>query len=153
MKQNKQNIWQRAWQEQPIRWTTWGILLPVSGMITAAYAMTEPLAQNNLYKTERVVQELPTPKLAVSAPSSSYWIEEAVQQGDTLFDVLNRLEVPDAHIKTKLEKNQFDSQSQKLRAGQTVSVRLDSTGNATDIQFFNDDDNGERNLVAIEKVN
>lgn len=153
MKQNKPNLWQRVWQHQSMRWTTWGILLPVSGMVTAAYAITEPLPQNELYKTERVVQELPAPIVEASTPPSSYWIEEAVLQGDTLFDVLSRLEVSDAHIKTKLEKSQFDSKSQQLRAGQTVSVRLDSAGNATDIQFFNDDDNGERNLVAIEKVN
>ena len=100
MKQNKPNLWQRVWQHQSMRWTTWGILLPVSGMVTAAYAITEPLPQNELYKTERVVQELPAPIVEASTPPSSYWIEEAVLQGDTLFDVLSRLEVSDAHIKT-----------------------------------------------------
>ena len=100
MKQNKPNLWQRVWQHQSMRWTTWGILLPVSGMVTAAYAITEPLPQNELYKTERVVQELPAPIVEAATPPSSYWIEEAVLQGDTLFDVLSRLEVSDAHIKT-----------------------------------------------------
>ena len=152
MKQEQQNFWQRAWQHKPMRWSTLGILLPVSGVMTA-YAVTEPLPQHDLYKTERVVQELPAPVVIEHSVQSSYWTEEAVQQGDTLFDVLSRLNIPDAHIKTVLGKSSLDSKAQQLRAGQTVSVRLDSVGNATDIQFFSDDDNGERNLVAIEKVN
>ena len=76
-----------------------------------------------------------------------------MQPGATLTHVLPRLNVPQKSIKQVLAKSPIDTKLKQLRAGQTVSVRLDSSGDATDIQFFNDDDNGERNLVAIEKVN
>ena len=140
------------WHNKPVRWSLLGILLPVSGVMTA-YAVTEPLPQASLYQAERVVEELPAVFVEPGSFQGSYWTEEAVQPGDTLTDVLTRLNVPQKSIKQVLAKSPIDTKLKQLRAGQTVSVRLDSSGDATDIQFFNDDDNGERNLVAIEKVN
>lgn len=142
----------RFWNNKPVRWSLFGILLPVSGVMTA-YAVTEPLPQPDLYQAARVTEELPAVYVDSGAYQGSYWTEEAVEPGDTLTEVLTRLGVPQASIKTVLAKSPIDSRLKQLRAGQTVSVRLDSSGDATDIQFFNDDDNGERNLVAIEKIN
>ena len=142
----------RFWRNKPVRWSLLGILLPVSGVMTA-YAVTEPLPQPSLYQAERITQELPAVYVDSGAYQGSYWAEEAVEPGDTLTDVLTRLNVPQASIKSVLAKSPIDTKLKQLRAGQTVSVRLDSSGDITDIQFFNDDDNGERNLVAIEKVN
>lgn len=142
----------RFWRNKPVRWSLLGILLPVSGVMTA-YAVTEPLPQPSLYQAERITEELPAVYVDSSAYQGSYWAEEAVEPGDTLTEVLTRLGVPQASIKTVLAKSPIDSKLKQLRAGQSVSVRLDSSGDVTDIQFFNDDDNGERNLVAIEKVN
>lgn len=146
------NLLGRFWHNKPIRWSLLGILLPVSGIMTA-YAVTEPLPQPSLYQAERVVEELPAVFVDAGTYQGSYWTEEAVRPGDTLTEVLSRLNVPAASIKQVLAKSPVDSKLKQLRAGQTISVRLDSTGDVTDIQFFNDDDNGERNLVAIEKVN
>ncbi|UOO81826.1 peptidoglycan DD-metalloendopeptidase family protein [Uruburuella testudinis] len=142
----------RFWQNKPVRWSLLGILLPVSGVMTA-YAVTEPLPQPALYQAERITEELPAVYIDNGSFQGSYWTEEAVEPGDTLTEVLTRLGVPQASIKKVLAKSPIDTKLKQLRAGQTVSVRLDSSGDITDIQFFNDDDNGERNLVAIEKVN
>ncbi|MDO5638296.1 MAG: peptidoglycan DD-metalloendopeptidase family protein [Neisseria sp.] len=142
----------RFWSNKPVRWSLLGILLPVSGVMTA-YAVTEPLPQPSLYQAERITEELPAVYVDSGSYQGSYWTEEAVEPGDTLGEVLTRLGVPQASIKNVLAKSPIDTKLKQLRAGQTVSVRLDSSGDVTDIQFFNDDDNGERNLVAIEKVN
>ena len=40
----------------------------------------------------------------------------------------------------------------QLRAGQSVSIRVNASGQVTDVQFFTDEEL-ERNLVALEKVN
>ncbi len=131
---------------RPVRWSVLGFLLPVSAVMTA-YAVNEPLP-NTAYKTERVIQELPALFVKNETFQSSYWTEETVQAGDNLADVLTRLNVPAASIKSAAAKS-----TQPLRPGQSVSVRIDSTGDATDIQFFDDGDNGELNLFAIQKIN
>lgn len=59
-----------------------------------AYAVTEPLPQASLYQAERVVEELPAVFVEPGSFQGSYWTEEAVQPGDTLTDVLTRLNVP-----------------------------------------------------------
>lgn len=137
---------------KPIRWTLLGIMLPVSAVMTT-YAVTEPFPKNSLHQTQRITQELPTVFVKNNEFQSSYWTAETVQAGDSLADVLARADIPESSVKTVLAKSNIDSSLKKLSPGQTVSIRLDSKGDATDVQFFADDDNGESNLVAIQKVN
>ncbi len=152
MTQPKTNFISRFWQNKPIRWSLLGILMPISGAVTA-YAVTEPMPVNEVFKAERVVEELPAVYVDAATFQGSYWTEEVAQNGDSLADILTRLNVPADSIKKILGKAPTGSDVKQLPAGLTVSIRLDSMGDATDIQFFNDDDNGEKNLVAIEKVN
>ncbi|OSI11946.1 peptidase M23 [Neisseria canis] len=137
--------------KKPIRWTLLGIMLPVSAVMTT-YAVTEPLPKG-LYKAERISQELPAVFVKSNEVQSSYWTAETVEVGDSLSDVLARAGISEGSIKKALLQSKIDNNLKKLNPGQTVSIRLDSTGDATDIQFFANDDNGESNLVAIQKVN
>ncbi|MGN6876374.1 peptidase M23, partial [Neisseria sp. P0021.S007] len=50
-----------------------------------------------------------------------------------------------------MAKNSADQNMQHLRANQSVNIRVDSSGQVTDVQFFTDEEL-ERNLVALEKV-
>ncbi|MDO5058864.1 MAG: M23 family metallopeptidase [Neisseria sp.] len=125
----------------------------LSACAVTAYAVTEPQPKQPDYQTARVVEELPAISFAETERPGSYWTEEAVQEGETLSDTLGRLGMPAAEIRQILGKKSIDGKLQILKSGQTFSVRVDSAGQATDIQFFHDDDNGERNLVAVEKVN
>lgn len=124
--------------------------LPFSGWVWATAAQ-DP--QTPAHKTERVVQTLVLPVLTGQPIRSSYWYDEEVQTGDNLSIVLGRLGVSEHSIQTFLKESPIDTKMLQLRAGQIISARVDSDHEVTDVQFFNDDDNGERNLVAIEKVN
>ena len=152
MKQPKTNFLGRFWNNKPIRWSLLGILMPISGAVTA-YAVTEPMPTTELFKAERIVEELPAVYVDAGTFQGSYWTEEVAQSGDSLADILTRLNIPADSIKQILSRAPSGSDIKQLPSGQTVSIRLDSMGDATDIQFFNDDDNGEKNLVAIEKIN
>ena len=152
MEQPKTSLFGRFWDSKPIRWSLLGILLPISGAVTA-YAVTEPLPSAELFKAERIVEELPAVYVDTGTFQGSYWTEEVAQSGDSLADILVRLNVPADSIKQILSRAPIGSGVKQLPSGQTVSIRLDSMGDATDIQFFNDDDNGEKNLVAIQKIN
>ncbi|WP_253355475.1 M23 family metallopeptidase [Neisseria perflava] len=133
-----------------MRWSLLGILLPVSGVMTA-YAVTEPMPTNQGFKVERVSEELPAVHIDNSGFQSSYWVQEVVQQGDSLSDVLTRMGVPQTDIKQIMAKNNAERDMKNLRTNQSVNVRVDASGEVTDVQFFTDEEL-ERNLVALEKV-
>ena len=140
----------RFWHNKPIRWSLLGILLPVSGAMTA-YAVTEPVPEYQGFKVERVSEELPAVYIETGNFQSSYWAQEVVQQGDSLADVLTRMGVPQTDIKQIMAKNSAERDMQHLRANQSVNIRIDASGQVTDVQFFTDEEL-ERNLVALEKV-
>lgn len=140
----------RFWHNKPIRWSLLGILLPVSGAMTA-YAVTETVPEYQGFKVERVSEELPAVYVETGNFQSSYWAQEVVQQGDSLADVLTRMGVPQTDIKQIMAKNSAERDMQHLRANQSVNIRIDASGQVTDVQFFTDEEL-ERNLVALEKV-
>ncbi|QEY27118.1 M23 family metallopeptidase [Neisseria zalophi] len=142
----------RFWQNKPVRWSILGVLLPVSGVV-AAYAVTDPRPEKTLYHASRMVEELPSVYVESGTSHGSYWAQEAVQPGDSLTDVLFRMDVPETTIREVLTHSSIDRNVIQLRAGQSVNVRFDASGDVTDVQFFHDDDNGFRDLVALEKVN
>ncbi|ULJ68664.1 M23 family metallopeptidase [Wielerella bovis] len=119
----------------------------------AVWANTHGTAQQTEYKTKLVVQELPLPKITSSNTPASYWYDEEVQTGDNLSVILGRLGVSEHSIQTFLKESPIDTKMLQLRAGQIISARVDSAKEVTDIQFFNDNEDGERTLIAIEKVN
>ena len=140
----------RFWHNKPVRWSLLGILLPVSGVMTA-YAVTEPVSNPQGIALERISEELPAVYVETNNFQSSYWAQEVVQQGDSLADVLARMGVAQTDIKQIMAKNSADQTMQHLRANQSVNIRVDSSGQVTDVQFFTDEEL-ERNLVALEKV-
>ena len=95
-----------------------------------------------------VRQVLPNPKIT-DFGRLSYWRDEEVQEGDTLPMVLSRIGVSEQNLQDFVQNSPINLKSLKLHEGKIVSAHIDAQQNVTDIQFFNDED-GERNLVAIE---
>ena len=123
-----------------------------SGLAIATIAQSE-LPISALYKTEKVVQTLPMPTIPSTTNASSYWYDEEVQTGDPITDVLKRIGATQTSINDFVKNSPFDWKNLQLRTGQIVSARVDSVHDLTDVQFFNDDDNGERNMVALQRIN
>ena len=130
--------------------TLLAFLLPASGIMTA-YAITDPQPAQTDFKVERISEELPSVYVETNTYQSSYWVQEAVQAGDSLADVLTRMGVNQEDIKQIMAKNNANLDMKNLRTNQSVNIRIDSSGQVTDVQFFTDEEL-ERNLVALEKV-
>lgn len=130
--------------------TLLAFLLPVSGIMTA-YAITDPQPAQIDFKVERISEELPAVYVETNTYQSSYWVQEVVQAGDSLADVLTRMGVNQEDIKQIMAKNNANLDMKNLRTNQSVNIRIDSSGQVTDVQFFTDEEL-ERNLVALEKV-
>ena len=116
-----------------------------------AYAITDPQPAQTDFKVERISEELPAVYVETNTYQSSYWAQEAVQAGDSLSDVLTRMGVNQEDIKQIMAKNNANLDMKNLRTNQSVNIRIDSSGQVTDVQFFTDEEL-ERNLVALEKV-
>ena len=97
-------------------------------------------------------QKLPAPKLQARADAGSYWHDAEVQSGDTLQLILARLGMDAKSVQAFEQQSPIDLKALQLRAGQIVSVRVNEKQEVSDVQFFNDDD-GERNLIALEYRN
>lgn len=130
--------------------TLLAFLLPASGIMTA-YAITDPKPAQTDFKVERISEELPAVYVETNTYQSSYWVQEVVQAGDSLADVLTRMGVNQEDIKQIMAKNKANLDMKNLRTNQSVNIRIDSSGQVTDVQFFTDEEL-ERNLVALEKV-
>ena len=134
----------------PKSWLFMAGLLPLSGIV-AAVALTDNTDEQ--IKIVRVVERLPLPQYKATPNNVSYWREEPVIPGDSVSQLLVRLGVDSKEANSFMHNSPIAADLLRLRAGSTVSVKTNSTGQLFAMQFLNDDDNGETVLVAIEKVN
>lgn len=134
----------------PKPWLFMAGLLPLSGIV-AAVAVTGHGEEQ--VKVERIVERLPLPKFKSTPDTVSYWREEPVLPGDSVSQLLIRLGVDKKEANSFMHNSPISADLLRLRAGSTVSVKTNSAGQLFAMQFLNDDDNGETQLVAIEQVN
>ncbi|QMT39575.1 M23 family metallopeptidase [Neisseria shayeganii] len=137
------------WRRRRVRLALLAAVLPFSGIV-AAYALSEPPAAVPAHESKRVLETLPSVYVRGTPPAASYWRDEVVQAGDNLSLVLGRFGIDERHIQNILRESPIDTKLLQLRPDQVISMQIDTRGNPTHVQFFNDDDNGERNLIALE---
>ncbi|MBP6552219.1 MAG: M23 family metallopeptidase [Vitreoscilla sp.] len=133
-----------------MRWTAVPVALALFGSVTA-FAVNDA---KETHKPEftKVVERLAKPKLQQQPLVDSYWREEQVAEGENFNSFLNRLGISDTEVHNLLAQKSFSPDLVKLRANQMVSIQADNKGGLSAIQFFSDDDDGEKILLALEKV-
>ena len=132
-----------------IGWTAVPVAIALFGSVTA-FAVSDA---NETHKPDftKVVERLAKPKLQHQPLVESYWREEQVGEGENFSSFLNRLGISDTEIHNLLGQKSFSPELVRLRANQTVSIQADNQGGMSAIQFFSDDDDGEKILLALEK--
>lgn len=125
--------------------------LPFLGVLTAV-AVAPGAAQQAPLEVREVSQSLALPALpAGQSDGSRYWREERIQRGDTIARLLNRLGVGSNEANRFIHTAPVSRDVLKLRAGATLSVQINDQGELFGLRFLNDDENGEKVLVVIEK--
>ena len=112
-----------------------------------------PQQHESQYHPEKKLFSLPSIAVKPTLHNQSEWHDEIVQIGDTLPSILTRLGIGNTEIDQIMQQPSIKTQIQKLQFNQIFSIRLNPQGQLTDIQFFNDNDNGEKNLVILNKTN
>lgn len=141
----------QQWQSRRVRWLLLSIGVLIIGMIMV-YVLTAPATPQHAYQARKVVETLTPIPIARQNTSTGYWRDEMVQHGDNLTSVLTRLGISGREIHAVMADSTIGHQLLQLQVNQALSIRVNSAGKLTDIRFFNDDDNGEKNLVALKKT-
>ena len=101
-----------------------------------------------------MVEEIALPHEAAPAPSpisskaATYWRSAYTQQGDTVSELLRRMNVEDAAASDYLRGNQATASLRQLATGKAVQAETDTKGRLLALRYL--DNNG--NQVVIEKA-
>lgn len=129
-----------------LRWFVTLSTMPLLGVVTAFGLV--PQSELGLDKTKLAVEEIALPKAEpVLATVASFWRSERVQRGDTVAELLRRLNVEDAaasdFLRTATEAESF----RKLPVGKEVQAETSATGSLIALRYL--ENNGAQ--VVIEK--
>jgi murein DD-endopeptidase MepM/ murein hydrolase activator NlpD len=129
-----------------LRWLVAMSSLPLLGVLTAFGIMPQTEIITAPQKT--VVEEIALPQVTPAVTSAStFWRNERVQRGDTVVELLRRMNVEDAAASEYLRKNPAAESFRQLTAGKTVQAETGADGSLLSLRYLN---NGG-NQVVIEK--
>ncbi len=129
-----------------LRWFVILSTMPLLGVITAFGLVP----QNNLGSTSTriAVEDIALPKVAPGAAvPASFWRNERVQRGDTVAELLRRLNVEDAAASAYLRTSGEAEPFRKLAAGKEVQAEINAAGGLISLRYLGD--NGAQ--LVIEK--
>ena len=129
-----------------LRWFVALSSLPLLGVITAFGIMPQTEIITSPQKT--VVEEIAVPQIApISSDTATYWRNDRVQRGDTVAELLRRMNVDDAIASEFLRKNQAAESFRHLAVGKTVRAETGADGSLLVLRYLNN----SGNQVVIEK--
>ncbi len=130
------------------QWLAFG-LIPCLGILSASAVVGTKQVGDGPEFT-RIIENLPLPEFKVQQQDALYWLEHEVKVGDTFSSFLAEQGVSPEESKQLISQH-FKGHSPRLHAGQLISIQFNQNNELQALQFFQDDEDGEKNLVALEK--
>ena len=119
-----------------LRWFVALSSLPLLGVVTAFGIMPQTEIATAPVKT--VVEEITLPQVTPVASSAAiFWRNERVQRGDTVDELLRRMNVEDAAASEYLRKNHAAESFRQLAAGKTVQAETGADGSLQGLRYLN----------------
>lgn len=129
-----------------LRWFVAISSLPLLGVVTAFGIMPQTEIIASPQKT--VVEEIVLPQVnPVPASTATFWRNERVQRGDTVAELLRRMNVEDAAASEYLRKNPAAESFRQLTIGKAVQAETGANGSLLSLRYLNN----SGNQVVIEK--
>lgn len=129
-----------------LRWFVTLSTLPLLGVVTAFGIM--PQSDISFAPQASVVEEISLPAVPQTADSSAaFWRNERIQRGDTVAELLRRLNVDDAAASNYLRNNKAAESLRRLATGKDVQAETTADGSLLALRYLNN--NG--NQIVIEK--
>ncbi len=129
-----------------LRWFVTLSTVPLLSVITAFGIMPQTVFDTAGQKT--VVEEIALPNLAKTSGLSAavFWRNERVQRGDTVAELLHRLNVEDSAATNYLLKNKDAEPLRKLSVGKEVQSEIAADGSLLALRFLSN--NGNQIVIA-----
>ncbi|OGT00783.1 MAG: peptidase M23 [Gallionellales bacterium RIFCSPLOWO2_12_FULL_59_22] len=129
-----------------LRWFVALSTMPLLGVVTAFGLM--PQSDLGLDPSRFVTEEIALPKAAPEANTvASFWRNERVQRGDTVVELLRRLNVDDAAASAWLRTSPEAESFRQLAVGREVQAETDVGGGLIALRYLD----GNSAQVMIEK--
>jgi murein DD-endopeptidase MepM/ murein hydrolase activator NlpD len=129
-----------------LRWFVTLSTLPLLGVVTAFGIMPQTDAGSREQKT--VFEDIALPSSApVAGNATTFWRNERIQRGDTIAELLRRLNVEDQAASDYLRKNKAAEGLRQLGVGKEVQAETDANGALLALRYLGND----TNQVVIEK--
>jgi murein DD-endopeptidase MepM/ murein hydrolase activator NlpD len=132
--------------KKKLRWFVALSTLPLLGVVTAFGLV--PQNDFDLTSSRVAIEEIALPKVAdPETTAASYWRNERVQRGDTVAELLTRLNIEDAAASDYLRKTADAASFRKLPVGTEIQAETTASGGLIALRYLGD--NGTQ--VLIEK--
>ena len=132
--------------KKKLRWFVTLSTMPLLGVVTAFGLV--PQSDLGLDSTRIAIEEIALPKVASGATAvASFWRNERVQRGDTVAELLRRLNVEDAAASAYLRSASEAESFRKLAVGKEVQAETNAAGGLIALRYL-----GENNAqIVIER--
>jgi murein DD-endopeptidase MepM/ murein hydrolase activator NlpD len=132
--------------KKKLRWFVALSTLPLLGVVTAFGLV--PQNDFDLTSSRVAIEEIALPKIAdPETTAASYWRNERVQHGDTVAELLTRLNIEDAAASDYLRKAAEAVSFRKLPVGTEVQAETTTSGGLIALRYLGD--NGSQ--ILLEK--
>ncbi|MEQ1629473.1 MAG: M23 family metallopeptidase [Gallionella sp.] len=132
-------------RKMKLRWFVTLSTMPLLGVVTAFGLV--PQNQIGLDDTQLTVQEIHLNIAPQQTAAATFWRNERIQRGDTVAEVLSRMNIDDEVASSYLRGAPEAAYLRKMPAGKDVQAETDNAGNLMSLRFLNE--NGAQ--VVIEK--
>lgn len=130
-----------------LRWFVTLSTLPLLGVVTAFGIMPQTHVLNDPQKI--VVEEIILPEAPANhASATGFWRNERVQRGDTVVDLLKRLNVEDDAASAYLRQDAAAAAFRQLPAGREVQAETAADGSLLALRFLD----GDHNQVIVSRI-
>ncbi len=130
-----------------LRWFVTLSTLPLLGVVTAFGIM--PQADTITREQKSVIEDIVLPSApAIAGNATTFWRNERIQRGDTIAELLRRLNVEDQPASDYLRKNKAAEGLRQLAVGKDVQAETDANGALLALRYQGND----ANQIIIEKT-
>lgn len=124
-------------RKHKLRWFVTLSTMPLLGVLTAFGLV--PNSNLGLESGKATIEQLALPSVAPAADvSTTFWHTERVQAGDTIADLMQRLNIKDPAASEFLRNSHEASPFRKLPAGREVQAETDATGALISLSHLGD---------------
>lgn len=123
-------------RKMKLRWFVTLSTMPLLGVVTAFGLV--PQSEIGLDATQVSVQEISLAIAPEVATAASFWRNERVQRGDTVAELLRRMNIDDAVASNYLRSAGEAESFRKLTVGKEVQAETTNTGSLISLRYLND---------------